>query len=343
MDYTEDVQKAAELTRLILPALAQLEVPVNPINYALWYEYYLGRNEELKFAIEEIVNGTQLYDEKTALGLFVSHVINPGVEKMHRVQDEARRLLCSIVEMTVKAGKDVANYRDSLGQSISQIEDGGEFSGIQSVVSSLLKETTVMMYNNRKFEKHLQETTKEMSLLRQELSEIRQRAALDPLTGVANRMTFDTSLKKAIENATSDMGRNLCLLMVDVDNFKTINDQYGHLIGDKMLKFVSETLKKMVKGKDLVARYGGDEFSIILEDTPESGAFILAENIRKEIEKSKLKRIATGELLGSYTVSIGLASMQPGDDKDSLIGRADKALYDAKESGRNTVRISNKL
>lgn len=341
MEYTEDVQKAAELTRMILPALAQLEIPVNPINYALWYEYYLGRNESLNDTIEKITNGTQPYDEKTAFELFLSHVVNPGVEKMQEVQDEARRILSAIVDMTAKAGSDVTNYGSFLGQSMHQIESDSATSGLQLVVSSLLKETNFMMDTNRKFEKQLQVTTEEMSLLRQELSEIRQQAALDPLTGVANRMTFDTSLIKAIDNAMIE-DKNLCLLMVDMDNFKSINDHHGHLIGDKVLKFLSGTLKKMVKGKDLVARYGGDEFCVILEDTPESGAFTLADNIRKEIEKSKLKRTATGERLGSFTVSIGLASIQTGDDKESLVDRADKALYEAKNSGRNTVKVSGK-
>jgi diguanylate cyclase len=341
MKYTEDVHKAAELTRLILPALAQLEIPVNPVNYALWYEYYLGRNEDLNDTIEKITNGTQPYDEKTALELFVGHVLNPGAEKIQMVQNEARRLLSSIIDMTTKAGDDVTSYGHFLGQSIHQIEGDSELSRIQLVVSSLFKETNVMVDTNRKFEKQLQVTTEEMSLLRQELSKIRKQAALDPLTGVANRMTFDDSLNKAIDTAISE-DKDLCLLMVDMDYFKRVNDQHGHLIGDKVLKFLSGTLKRMVKGKDLVARYGGDEFGIILEDTPESGAFTLAENIRKEVEKSKLKRTATGERLGNPTVSIGLAAVQPGDDKDSLVERADKALYEAKNSGRNMVKISGK-
>ena len=89
MEYNEDVQKAAEITRLILPALAQLGIPVNPVNYALWYEYFLGRNEALSGTIDKISNGEQPYDEQLAFELFISHVVNPGVEKMQTVQDEA--------------------------------------------------------------------------------------------------------------------------------------------------------------------------------------------------------------------------------------------------------------
>jgi diguanylate cyclase len=224
---------------------------------------------------------------------------------------------------------------------MEQIGQNNDVNGMAAVVSSLLRDTNDMIDTNRKFEEQLQATTEEMSLLRQELSEIRQRAALDPLTGVANRMTFDLSLEKAIDDARPGES-DLCLLMVDTDNFKSVNDQHGHLIGDKVLKFLANTLKKMVKGKDLVARYGGDEFSVILEGTPQHGAFSLAENIRKEIEKSTLRKTATGEHLGRYTVSIGLACMQPGDDKERLIERADKALYDAKNVGRNRVVISDK-
>jgi diguanylate cyclase len=204
-----------------------------------------------------------------------------------------------------------------------------------------MRETNVMMDTNRKFEKQLQATSEEMSLLRKELSEIREKAALDPLTGVANRMTFDASLIQAVKKATSEK-TDLCLMMVDMDNFKEINDNHGHLIGDRVLKFLADTLKKMVKGKDLVARYGGDEFSVILEETPESGAATLAKSICKEIEKSELKLVATGERIGRYTVSIGLASMQPGEDNISLIERADKMLYAAKKAGRNRVKSSHK-
>ncbi len=338
MNYSENIQEAAEITRMVLPTLARLQLPVNPINYALLYEYYVGRNEGLNAELDEIINGKQPYEEEKAKEMFLRHIINPGAEKMEKIGDEVRRLLQEVGLMMTEAGKDVSTYGDVLGQSKDRLEQNDSLSEVQLVVNSLLKETTTMMETNKRFERQLQETTEEMSLLRLELSEMRQQASMDSLTGLANRKTFDATLQNALENAENE-GKNLCLMMLDIDHFKVINDQHGHLIGDKVLKYVAATLKKMVKGKDLVARYGGEEFSIILEDTPTPGAVALAETIRGAIEQSRLKRTDTDESLGDITISIGLDSMRPGDDNDSLIARADNALYHSKNEGRNRVTL----
>ncbi len=338
MDYTENVQEAAEITRMVLPTLARLQLPVNPINYALLYDYYSGRNEELTAELDKIIDGSQPYSEGKAKELFLRYVINPGAEKMEKIGDEVRRLLAEVAVMMNEAGNDVSTYGDVLGHTKEQLESNDGMNEVQLVVSSLLKETTTMMETNKRFERQLQETTEEMSLLRMELSEMRQQASMDSLTGLANRKTFDATLESALVSAANE-GKNLCLMMLDIDHFKKINDQHGHLIGDKVLKYVAATLKKMVKGKDLVARYGGEEFSIILEDTPTSGAVALAESIRMVIEQSKLKRTDTDESLGDVTISIGLENMRAGDDSNGLIARADTALYHSKNKGRNKVTL----
>ncbi len=338
MDYTENVQEAAEITRMVLPTLARLQLPVNPINYALLYDYYSGRNEELTTELDKIIDGSQPYSDDKAKELFLRHVINPGAEKMEKIGDEVRRLLGEVAVMMSEAGNDVSTYGDVLDHTKEQLESNDGMNEVQLVVSSLIKETTTMMETNKRFEKQLQETTEEMSLLRMELSEMRQQASMDSLTGLANRKTFDATLESALASAANE-GKNLCLMMLDIDHFKKINDQHGHLIGDKVLKYVAATLKKMVKGKDLVARYGGEEFSIILEDTPTSGAVALAENIRVAIEQSRLKRTDTDESLGDVTISIGLENMRVGDESNGLIARADTALYHSKNEGRNKVTL----
>ncbi len=336
MEYTEDVKKAAELTRMVLPTLARLQNPVNPINYALWYEYYLGSDKELNAALDEIESGAQPYEEKKNKDLFFRFLINPGVAKVERIGDEVRRLLSNATEIMTDAGNDVSQYGDVLGYSKGQLEGNYDIGDVQLVVTSLLNGTKAMIETNKQFEKQLLTTSEEMSLLKRELSEVRQQASLDPLTGIANRKTFDDTLNRAIDTAVHEE-TNLCLMMIDIDHFKKVNDQQGHLIGDKVIKFIAAILKDMVKGKDLVARYGGEEFSIILENTPTSGAFALAESIRATIEKSRLTRTDNKEHIGTITISIGIDNMQKGDDKDSLIKRADKALYHSKNTGRNRV------
>jgi diguanylate cyclase (GGDEF)-like protein len=131
---------------------------------------------------------------------------------------------------------------------------------------------------------------------------------------------------------------SLCVMMIDVDHFKKYNDNYGHLIGDKVLKLVAQILKDSVRVVDLVSRYGGEEFSVLLVKTPMDGALQVAERIRQKVEE---QQIDVAGKKTSVTVSIGVAELNPGfKDAESFIDFADHALYQAKEEGRNRVCLA---
>lgn len=149
-------------------------------------------------------------------------------------------------------------------------------------------------------------------------------AQTDRLTGLYNREKFDCELKQGQHSA-------LCLLLVDVDHFKKINDTYGHLKGDEVLKSMARILQEQVRSGDVVARWGGEEFAILLQDTTQEHAFALAERIRETICSTKIAGL-------SISVSAGLAvSNTSVYEPDKLLRRADKALYQAKSGGRNRV------
>ena len=180
----------------------------------------------------------------------------------------------------------------------------------------------------------LQDAMNELSILNQKLEEL---SSIDALTNVKNRGFFETQYDDEWKRASREKV-SLALLMIDIDFFKKINDQYGHLAGDKCLKIVAETIQNSVKRPiDTVARYGGEEFAVILPGTELEGARYVAENIRKDIESLKVEYEENPILL---TTSIGLAVIVPEDDNDRvLISSADSALYKAKLSGRNRVVI----
>ena len=133
------------------------------------------------------------------------------------------------------------------------------------------------------------------------------------------------------------MAGDLSLLMIDIDNFKQFNDQHGHLTGDEVLKFMARKTKEIVRGRDFLARFGGEEFAVLLPHTPLSGAAVVAESIRKFFAQATLKSVTTSKRLGYMTVSIGVACYRPGEPLEHLINRSDLALYSAKEMGKNRV------
>ncbi len=162
-----------------------------------------------------------------------------------------------------------------------------------------------------------------------------KRSLQDPLTELHNRAAYNTAIETEIYRA-SRHSSDLSLLMIDIDHFKQINDQYGHLSGDKVLKYVAQKLKILVRKSDLVYRYGGEEFVILMTNTHLVRARLIAERIRMQIEDTIVAINQDDEL--SVTVSIGVSGFFGNDDANSFFNRADQGLYLAKEQGRNQVR-----
>lgn len=163
----------------------------------------------------------------------------------------------------------------------------------------------------------------------------------DALTGLANRRQFDLFIQA--EMGRAKRGRTtLALLMIDVDHFKRFNDRYGHLVGDECLRRVARIIQENIRRPgDLAARFGGEEFAVVLPSTDYVGAFIVAEKIRKAVLASAIEHGDSD--MGMVTISIGVSACSPvdGETPDALIGAADKALYAAKTSGRNMSVIAN--
>ncbi|MFY3382866.1 GGDEF domain-containing protein [Paracidovorax sp. MALMAid1276] len=169
-------------------------------------------------------------------------------------------------------------------------------------------------------------------------------AALDPLTGVANRRALIAALDRDVARAVR-MREPMALMMVDIDHFKDVNDQYGHPVGDQVLCSVVQVLRGRVRAQDLVGRYGGEEFMVVLPDTHLAGAEQLARELCKAVEVSRCRVDCMERTELSVTVSIGVfgGRLEPGDSWDMLIAAADRALYQAKNNGRNRVEVATSL
>jgi len=163
-----------------------------------------------------------------------------------------------------------------------------------------------------------------------------QAAHKDPLTGVGNRAAMNTTLQRELEKAFRH-NRSLGIIMMDIDHFKKINDKYGHSVGDVALQSLVECAEKSIRISDMIFRYGGEEFVIVLPETDPSGVLRLAKRIRRRVEKLET-RVQNNVI--NITVSLGIATLQESDDEKSFVSRADHALYKAKRDGRNCIRIA---
>jgi len=167
--------------------------------------------------------------------------------------------------------------------------------------------------------------------------ELSRKAAFDGLTGLFNHECFQSTLKQEFIAARQHQ-QALGLLLIDIDHFKKFNDNWGHQVGDLVLREVAQLIKNSCRSSDVVARYGGEEMAVIMPATTAPFAYAAAERIRRAIDKH---RVAHGDTELKVTISVGIAMLEPSTiDKDELIRRADEALYSSKEKGRNTITLN---
>nr|WP_320146610.1 diguanylate cyclase [uncultured Anaeromusa sp.] len=181
----------------------------------------------------------------------------------------------------------------------------------------------------QKLEALVQERTKELTAA---LTKLEEAVATDPLTGLYNRRKFDELLQREMERMRR-FGKTATIILGDIDYFKEVNDQYGHLVGDEILRLVSRVLAKGLRRVDTIARWGGEEFIFLLPETDGTGAFKVAEKLRLLVQNQEN---SYGALL---SMSFGVAEYRQEEDADSWLRRVDAALYQAKRQGRNRVEI----
>jgi len=185
----------------------------------------------------------------------------------------------------------------------------------------------------KRLHEHLEQKVQELEQARTALQQL---AVTDGLTGLHNYRFFRWQLEREILRSKR-YNHPVSLAMLDIDHFKKINDRWGHLIGDQILRQLSDLVVQKVRGTDLVARYGGEEFAVILPDTDKTGAYRVAEKIRRTVEQHSWT-LPNQELLNRMTVSLGIGTYPlDAKDLDSLIEKTDQALYRAKRGGRNQV------
>jgi diguanylate cyclase len=331
----EGIAAKSDHAQSALATIARLGIPPTPQNFAVWYEYHENSNPDLRRTIDVLMSNHREFDEELLDEIyerfFTTDKDQQGVrETARRVQETLREVADAVADAGEGADRYGAALRDVSGKMQSQ------HSPLAPLVARLIDETNEMARRSDALGYRLEQSARRIEALKNNLDDVRRQAMTDGLTGIANRRHFEMVLREQA-SAAMETGDDLCLLLIDIDHFKSFNDTWGHQTGDEVLKLVAKTLVDNIKGKDMVARYGGEEFIVLLPKTALAASVSVANSIRIAFEKRRLVSKESKRTVGSITVSIGVARYEPGEALAELIRRADAALYDAKSQGRNRV------
>lgn len=268
--------------------------------------------------------------------------VRASANRAEYVTREVRNELTTILSQ-LREHMDLQNRYDSaLEKFQTELGSLAEADQVWNIVKLLMDENKKMRADATELKTSLQDSKSRIEALRCDLASAQKEALLDPLTAVGNRRRFEGDLEKAVARSHKEK-TPLCLVIADLDNFKVLNDTFGHVIGDDVLRQFADLLVRNVKGRDRVARFGGEEFALLLPLTPMGNAYHLTEQIRQQLEDATLVEHTGHDVAPAVTASFGIAQLRDSDTGKDLLMRADAKLYEAKQLGRNRIAVEHSL
>lgn len=337
--HYDDYAQAIKYLKMVLPEMANHKIPTTPENYAVWYEYSSGKNPALIKKIDAIKADNRPFTQNVNDNLYEIFIAKRPQLSIHQLNASVKNVIDNLLAQIHKEDHGLNTYSESLEKLSGQVTSIAQLSDLETLIERLISEAHDRSKENEAFRKQINEMSKEVEDLDKRLKRVALDANTDALTGIFNRRAFNQKLSEYLRESK----KTFSLIMVDIDHFKKLNDQYGHLTGDKVLKFVATLIGKNIRGQDYLARFGGEEFVIILPDTKLDSALCVANNIRSYLADQALYDSSNDMQLGRLTLSMGVACRQLSDSAEKLIERADKCLYLAKEQGRNKAICQSRL
>lgn len=315
-----------------MASMFQQGLAPTPANYLVWYSFHGRLEPGLCHLMESLLEDNAKLGQPTMDEL---HGQFFDVEREARsLQDMATRLESAVgdaIRLVDGARRDALQYGGTLAKATDRLTTEPE--GLGALLLRLVAETREVSRRSDAAARRLTETARRTQALQSELAEARRLATTDPLTGLGNRRLLEEALQNGLA-ATAEVP--LALVMLDVDHFKAVNDSHGHPAGDAVLRHLAETLQQGLGANGTAARFGGEEFAVVLTGAPLKDVVQTADALRTRIGNASLMLKPSGHRV-SVTVSLGVAMAQAGEAVTRLLERADHALYEAKRAGRNRV------
>ena len=257
-----------------------------------------------------------------------------------QIRDERQKTLealQSVLQSAEELTTEVDSHSHELASVEETVDDLSTTGGYEMVKQTLLQQISIALESNRRLEHDLVCTRYRLEEQAQELDRTRAEARVDELSGVGNRKAFDEALRFMYSKFKRHKS-HFALLLIDVDHFKWINDTHGHQSGDMVVRRLGESFKSVLRPGDIVSRYGGDEFAVLLDKGDLEVGRGVARRIRERVDRANFD-VGTNDARVAVTLSMGLAICQLNDSTNTLIEKADAALYRSKQSGRNRLSV----
>lgn len=311
--------------------------PPVPRNYEVWYTYAAGENEQLTQQLERVMTEGQRIEtwwlEQLYNDFLSPRGLNDGVAKISRRMDNEIGGLLGSLQKGMQSNQRAAQAMQKIGTKVESVTTPAALADAARKIAAIGEE---QVSETRRLGETLHDARAELAGLQAELEELRSQAFVDHLTQLPNRRRLEQELNRAIESASAN-GEPMCFALADIDRFKRLNDTWGHAVGDLVLVKFARIIKDILKGRDTPARFGGEEFAIVLPETALDNARVVIEKIRTTFGQRWFVVEETGAEVGHVTASFGLTRLRKGDTMQSLIERADGYLYEAKNNGRDQV------
>ena len=319
-----------QLLRLMVTSMGELVIEDK------WLQ---GQTAVISDIVSKPLNINILYDAESSLKdlIYKQSQIKPALTE---AKDTLKKMVTTFVDRLVEMTESTGDYHTKIEgyqQRITSTEDIGE---LNALLNNILEDTRAIGLNVQRTrdefnisQKKVSEAEKRILELTAELDHISEVAHEDYLTGALNRRGMDEAIEREFNRADRH-NTSLCIAMMDIDHFKKLNDSLGHATGDEALRHFAKVIKDVLRTTDVLARYGGEEFIIILPATPQDEAIKVITRVQRELTKNFFMHRNERVLI---TFSAGVAERIPGETPETLIPRADAALYQAKHSGRNQV------
>ncbi|MGR5061784.1 GGDEF domain-containing protein [Photobacterium sp. DNB22_13_2] len=328
--------KSTEILKQAVPLMIKHKVPTTPTNYALWYTYSSQQNPPLNMALDSGIEAIGHCTPTLCETLYQDHLASQTDSDVKQLKLSLTAMMQELSHSMADTLSDTNSFHNALESTFGRLEQVGK-EGVSleetvGLVRELLRESQQMRQSTGLFKGQLDSAQQEIRTLRAALNKSQQQANEDALTKLYNRRAFDQDIQSYLDNQIP-----ISLILLDIDHFKFFNDEFGHLMGDQVLKMVAKRLAECCRDYAKAYRFGGEEFAILLPHKSLPSARQQAETMRRAIEKISVLDKRSGQRINSVTASFGLSSSQEGEHSMALIERADHFLNQAKQLGRNRV------